>query len=100
VAGRGDKSRDDGMISREERLRLILAHREEVNPDLLLTDYEVAAMLNCSLMFLRDGRKDGRRKGKVLDLPPHKVIFGRMIRYRYGDVVAWIQRRDGEEKAA
>jgi hypothetical protein len=88
------------MISREERLRLILAHREEVNPDLLLTDYEVAALLNCSLTFLRLGRKDGRRQGKVLDLPPHKVIFGRMVRYRYGDVVAWIQRSAGKEQAA
>ena len=71
--------RDDSLVSKEDRLRLILAHREEVNPDLLLTDSEVAALLNCSLPFLRIGRKDGIRQGRPLDLPPHFVLFGKMV---------------------
>jgi len=89
----------DSVVRREERLRLILTYQEDINPDLLLTDREVAELLNCSLASLQNGRKDGRRKGKVLgphDLPPHKVLFGKMVRYRYGDLLAWVDANSRE----
>jgi hypothetical protein len=98
----GKSRRNGSLLSKEERLRLILTHREDVNPDLLLSVEEVMVLLNCSVSSLEIGRKDGRRKGKILgqdDLPPHKVLFETLIRYRYGDLMEWVKRRDAKKAA-
>ncbi len=87
-------------LTHKERTLAILTSAT-VNPDALLDDVEVAALLKCSEEILRIGR---RSAGKILsrgeiknkDLPPHRVIFGRMIRYRYGDVLDWLNNRNGE----
>jgi len=81
-------------------MRLILVNRADLNPDLLLDEFEVAALLNCSVKTLKAGRPEGRVKDRQLNLPPHLVIFGRMVRYRYGDLVTWVAQGGRERQAA
>ena len=83
-------------MSAEKRLELLLTRREQVNPDAMLTDIEVATLLNCSVQMLRIGRASGGKvisggEARVKNLPPHHFLFERMVRYRYGDLIEWLQ---------
>lgn len=87
-------------LSAERRLELLLTRQEQVNPDTMLTDVEVATLLNCSVGLLRIGRATNGKmisRGEIVvkNLPPHYVLFGRLIRYRYGDLMEWLQ---GQQK--
>jgi hypothetical protein len=82
----------NGLPSPKERLELLLTRQAEVNPDAMLTDVELATLLNCSLDVLRIARTSGgRMKNRTKNLPPHQVLFGRLVRYRYGDVMEWLK---------
>lgn len=98
----------DKLLTDKERLEILLTRQESVNPDAMLDDIEVATLLKCSPQQLQIGRKS---EGKVLrqrggktevfykDLPPHHVLFGRLIRYRYGDLMQWLHREQKEDAA-
>lgn len=95
-------AKHEGLTNRE-RLELLLTRQEQVNPDAMLDDVEVATLLNCSVQQLRVARASkGRMLGKegfvVKNLPPHLVLFGRLVRYRYGDLMDWLNEQ--KEKAA
>lgn len=89
------------ILTSERRLEILLTRQEQVNPDAMLDDVELAALLNCSVDQLRIGRAAkgkviSRGEVKIKNLPPHQVLFGRLVRYRYGDVMAWLRSQRGE----
>ncbi len=56
------------------------------DPDQMLTTVETAELLGCSVSFLEIGRIRGYG-------PPAQKITPRMVRYRRGDVLAWVRER-------
>ncbi len=56
------------------------------DPDQMLTTVETAELLGCSVSFLEIGRIRGYG-------PPSQKITPRMVRYRRGDVLAWVRER-------
>ncbi len=56
------------------------------DPDQMLTTPETAKLLGCSVSFLEIGRI--RNYG-----PPAQKITPKMVRYRRGDVLAWVRER-------
>jgi hypothetical protein len=39
------------------------------------------------------------KRGEKLEFPPHVVVCKRGVKYRYGDVIAWIRRNKSPEAA-
>lgn len=94
------KKKVKAVLSSAQRLELLLTRQEQVNPDAMLDDVELAVLLNCSVQVLRISRtSNGKMKGRVKNLPPHQVLFGRLIRYRYGDVMDWLHAQQNEAAA-
>ena len=56
------------------------------DPEQMLTTVETAKLLGCSVSFLEIGRIRGYG-------PPAQKITPRMVRYRRGDVLAWVRER-------
>ncbi len=70
----------------DRRAATIVELLTERDPDQMLTTAETAELLGCSVSFLEIGR--------IRDYgPPARKITPRMVRYRRGDVLAWVQER-------
>ena len=61
---------------------------EPILPGDLLTEQEAAAALNCAVRTLRNWR--ALRKG-----PRYRKIGARLVRYRRGDLLAFIEHEGG-----
>ncbi len=70
----------------DRRAATIIALLTERDPDQMLTTVETAELLGCSVSFLEIGRIRGYG-------PPAHKITPRMLRYRRGDVLAWVRER-------
>jgi predicted DNA-binding transcriptional regulator AlpA len=94
-------NRAQGRMTNRERQELVLTN-PHINPDALLNVTEVAALLGCSVQQLNIGRKVKQTTADtvVKNLPPCRILFSKMVRYRYGDVVEWIERNKRNDQAA
>lgn len=81
----------------DKRASYVASQVAQGDPDHLLTTEEAAALLGVSKSFLDHKRLDGNGGAAG---PPFKHPFGnRTVRYRRGDVLAWVKERDADYRA-
>jgi hypothetical protein len=78
-----------GKLLIDRRAHRLIKHlRAEKKSDQMLTTQQLAAWLEVSVQFLEIARTKGPGFG-----PPFKQLSPRLVRYRCGDVTAWLQLR-------
>jgi len=75
---------------RAERRRQILASAYGLDPDLiLLNTAEAGDVLSVSSGLMKSARASGRLLGRPA--PPHVEMSPNVVRYRLGDLTAWLE---------
>ena len=62
----------------------------DYQPDDMVAELEAARIIGMSVQFLRQSRMDGHRVNRTPGPPYHKL--GRSVRYRIGDLLAWLEQ--------
>lgn len=71
---------------------------DDFRPSDMVTEKQTAQIIGMSVQFLRQSRMDGHRANRTSGPPYHKI--GRSVRYKVGDLIAWIERHRVEPNEA